>query len=71
MQLEPGRVEGMVAEATSDEAGNIPCHETIHGQSAQAAVCRGFWLRYRPGLLQVAERLGIVEFVPPPQEGER
>lgn len=66
MQLDEGRVAGMVAEATADMAGNIPCHETTYGQARQQAVCRGFWLRHRTPLLQVAERMGVVEYVPSP-----
>lgn len=58
MSLEKGRVEGMVAEAVQI-AGVIPCHDTLGGLEN---ICRGFWdvHRNRVGLLQVAERMGLV-----------
>lgn len=59
MNLEPGRVEGMVADATSDD-GCIPCHKTL---GDEPAVCRGFFDRHRTQTLQIAERLGYVEEV--------
>lgn len=63
MSLQPGRVAGMVRDclADPDGAGNIPCHE--HLNSGADAICRGFWDAHRGGLLQVAERIGIVEYV--------
>lgn len=58
MHLSPGRVRSMVDAAVAAQ-GTIPCHETLEGP---AAICRGFWdaHRHRVGLLQVAERLGLV-----------
>lgn len=58
MHLQPGRVEGMVAEAVGNE-GHITCHDTL---DADEAVCRGFWDRHRTQLLQIADRLGVVAF---------
>lgn len=60
MHLEPGRKDEMQAGAVAGE-GVIPCHKTLfHGEES---VCRGFFdVCKDQGLLQVAERLGIVEW---------
>ena len=64
MNLEPGRKDGMQADAIRDN-GVIPCHKTILGSRVQQAVCRGFFdVAKHDGLLSAAERLGIVEFDP-------
>ena len=64
MHLEPGRKDGMQADAIRDE-GVIPCHQTIHGRREQESVCRGFFdVAKHEGLLAVAERLDIIEFTP-------
>lgn len=63
MSLEPGRVAGMVREARSSDAGNIPCHETLYGQSDQKAVCRGFFDKHATPVLQIADRMGIIDYV--------
>lgn len=61
MHLAPGRVEEMVEEAVRDE-GCIPCHKNIHGDGGEA-VCRGFFDNHRTQTLQIAERLGYIEWV--------
>lgn len=62
MRLEPGRKEGMEAEAVA-EGGVIPCHQTILGAREQESICRGFFdVTKHQGLLAVAERYGIVEW---------
>lgn len=63
MHLDPGRVEGMVEEATRRDSC-IPCHQTIHtGRRNVQAVCRGFYDRHATGPLQLAEILDFIEFV--------
>lgn len=66
--LAAGRVAGMVLKAR--EAGSvIPCHMTMHSDEVKPAVCRGFFdLPQMPQALQVAERLGFVEFDDPPED---
>lgn len=59
MQLRPSRVEEMVAAATEHQSC-IPCHKTLGGGEA---VCRGFFEKHKTQPLQVAERLGLVEWV--------
>lgn len=58
MSLVPGRVEQMVAKAERD-ASAIICHDTLGGDNA---VCRGFFDRHKTAPLQVAERLGVIEW---------
>jgi hypothetical protein len=62
MRLEPGRLAGMVKDAQSDES-TIVCHETLD-EPLQAS-CRGFFDRHATQPLQVAERLGLIEWVTP------
>jgi hypothetical protein len=64
MHLRPWRVRGMVDEARANWSV-IPCHETLDGDKA---VCAGYAeLRPQPDVLQVAERLGLIELVDPPE----
>lgn len=66
--LRPGRVAGMVLEARNAESV-IPCHATLYTDEVKPAICRGYFdLPRRPGLLQVAERIGIIEYDPPPEK---
>jgi hypothetical protein len=64
MRLELGRVKDMVKQAMK-KVSCIPCHETLSGDGA---VCRGFFDRYKTQPLQIAERLGFIEFVAPSEE---
>ena len=63
MHLEDGRVEEMVAEAQRDESA-IVCHKTL-GTSENAA-CHGFFRRHASGPMQIADRLGFITYVDPP-----
>jgi len=60
MRLEPRRQESMEAEAMA-EGGVIPCHKTLG--TGREAICRGYYdvAKHKgAGLLQVAERIGII-----------
>lgn len=59
MQLNDGRVDDMVAEATANESA-ITCHATLDGDNA---VCRGFFDLHATQPLQLADRLGYIEWV--------
>lgn len=61
MFLQPGRVAGMVREARADESA-ITCHSTLYRAGVDNAVCKGFFDRHKTQPLQVAERLGIIEW---------
>ena len=58
MHLQPGTVELMAAKSVQDDA-SIPCHETLDGSNS---VCRGFFDRHKTTPLQIAERLGFIEW---------
>lgn len=64
MRLERGRLAGMVRDATSSES-TIVCHSTLYQEGVDNAVCFGFFDRHATQPLQVAQRLGIIEFVDP------
>ncbi len=59
MELRPGRVSGMVAEAVAND-GCIPCHKTLN-QAAPVAVCRGFYDKH--GTRSLLTRLAYAEMV--------
>jgi hypothetical protein len=61
MHLNPGRLAEMVSDAKANESAII-CHSTLGKDNA---VCRGFFDRHPTQPLQIASRLGFVEFVPP------
>lgn len=64
MYLNPGRVKMMV-DGSIGGGGAITCHKTIHEQTEQEAVCRGFFDSYAdqvPGLA-LARDIGIIEEV--------
>jgi len=63
MDLEEGRVEDMVEQATADESC-IPCHSTLDKE--HQACCRGFFDRHPTAPLQIAHRLGMVAYDPVP-----
>lgn len=68
MDLRPGRVQQMVAQARANWSV-IPCHQTLDGEKA---VCSGYaTLRPQPDILQVAERLDAIELVDPPAKDEK
>jgi hypothetical protein len=58
MHLDPGRVEEMVQGATQGNS-TIVCHETLGGLEA---ACHGFYKLHSTSILQVAERLGFLEW---------
>jgi hypothetical protein len=68
MQLKSGRVRGMIDQAKADDSA-IVCHSTLDGPNA---VCRGYYDRHAEDVLSLtlAERVGIIEEVPPPPKEE-
>ena len=59
MELRRGRVAEMIEEATRNDSC-IVCHETLSGDNA---ACRGFYDLHATAALQIAQRLGYIEFV--------
>jgi len=63
MDLNPGRLRGMVDESLANDAC-IPCHKTLDGMRA---VCRGFWDRHQRNTLMCRlgnMAVGIIEIDP-------
>lgn len=58
IDLDPGRRDGMVALAIKRQSA-ITCHETLDGLQA---VCRGFYEHHPTSPLQVASKLGYIEW---------
>lgn len=61
MHLRDGRVEQLVDRAVATDRW-IPCHSTLYGNGG-AAVCHGFFRRHATAPLQIADRLGFIEWV--------
>lgn len=73
MDLDPGRVEQMVADSVREDTAII-CHDTLDATDDEGewiidviggpqAVCRGFYDRHKTQPLQVAERLELISWV--------
>lgn len=62
MQLQPGRLAGMVRESLQADAA-IVCHKTLDGRRA---VCRGFYNRHRAATLmcRFGDVVGLEEIDP-------
>ena len=56
------RVAGMVADAVRDESC-IQCHHHLYEGAPVEPVCRGFFDRHATAPLQIADRLGLIEWV--------
>jgi hypothetical protein len=65
MRLQPGRLAGMVREAERDQSAII-CHSTLYQDGVDQAVCKGFYDRHSTQPLQIAERLGLIEWAEQP-----
>lgn len=62
MQLRAGRVRQMVDEARANDSAII-CHSTLRETSDEGnAVCRGFFDRFATAPLQIADRLGLIDW---------
>jgi hypothetical protein len=62
MQLEPGRVEQMIADATRDESC-IPCHHHLHEGAAIEPVCAGFARKHPTLPIRLAEAMDVIGWV--------
>ena len=63
MRLSPGRLEGMIVNATRNDDGCIPCHHHLYEGQAVEPVCRGFYDRHATLPIRLAEMIGILEWV--------
>lgn len=73
MQLQRGRVRGMVEDCIRDQSA-IPCHQTIYTDEHEPAICRGFhdskW-GHEVIALRLAHSMGIIVEVAPPSKEEQ
>jgi len=53
----------MVAAATADDAGSIPCHHHLHVGAPIEPVCRGFYDRHATVALRLATLMDLVTLV--------
>lgn len=60
MRLHPGRVAQMVRDATRTDT-SIICHDTSY--TKHQAVCHGFFTHHPTTPLQIADRLGYIQYV--------
>ena len=67
MDLRRGRVKEMVSQAKRLDSV-IVCHATLG--TRKNAVCRGFFDAHATAPLQIADRLGMIVFDPPPHDKE-
>lgn len=64
MSLSPGRLRDLIEDNRANDSA-LTCHETLLG--TDNAICRGFFeLEPKTTPLQLAERLGVINFVEPP-----
>lgn len=61
MQLPPGRLAEIIRANVLGESA-LTCHSTTYQDVPREAVCRGFFDRYPTQPLQIAERLGLIEW---------
>lgn len=67
--VDGARVGGMVRDTMDTDGATVVCHSTLYRSGKQEnAICRGWYDRLgdRDSILQVADRLGIIQEVPPP-----
>ncbi len=62
MHLHVGRLATMAKEVQATE-GYVTCHQTLDRPLRQRVVCRGSFDRFKTQIIQVAERLGFIEWI--------
>ncbi len=62
MHLSPGRLAEMAKDVQATE-GYVTCHTTLDRPLRQRVICRGSFDRYKTRIIQVAERMGFIEWV--------
>lgn len=62
MHLNPGRLADMVTTVKATES-YVVCHQTLDRRPRQRVICRGSFDRYKTRIIQLAERMGFIEWV--------
>lgn len=63
MHLNPGRLRDLV-EANHEREAALTCHKTLAGEEA---ICKGFFDKTPTWPLRLAESMGVIEWVDPPE----
>ena len=66
--VDGGRVAEMVRATMDEDGATVVCHHTLYQEEQENAICRGWYDRLgrRDRFLELADRIGIMEEVPPP-----
>lgn len=62
MHLNPGRLAEMAKNVRATE-GYVTCHNTLDLPLRRRVICRGSFDRYKTRIIQLAERMGFIEWV--------
>lgn len=62
MHLNAGRLAEMAREVKAAE-GYVTCHQTLDLPLRRRVICRGSFDRFKTQIIQLAERMGFVEWV--------
>lgn len=71
--VDGARVAGMVRDTKDDPGATVVCHKTLYNQDGkndtEHAICRGWYDRLgdKDPILQVAQRMGVIEEQEPPK----
>lgn len=68
MNLNPGRLKDMV-ETVRESDTFVVCHQTL--SDAEGVVCKGSWDKIETSPVQIATRLGFIDWVVPRPKGEQ
>lgn len=64
MHLNTGRLADMAKQVKEGE-GYVTCHKTLDRKPRERAICKGSFDRYKTRIIQMAERMGFLEWVDP------
>lgn len=64
MHLEQGRLATMIATVRATESYVI-CHDSLDLSPRQQVICHGSFTRIKTRIIQLAERMGFIEWVDP------
>ena len=66
--VDGARVAEMVRATMDEDGATVVCHKTLYREVDEHAICRGWLDRFgrRDRFLELADRIGIMEEVPPP-----
>lgn len=68
--VDGARVAEMVRDTAAEDGATVVCHSTLYRDDVRHAICRGWYDRLgdRDTILQIAQRVGVIEFDPVPEK---